>query len=965
MNNLRLDVVRADDLLALSFEFINLDFDSDETPVLPRLVRVSPGEDAFVVVHFPPQHIAERSFTKAADGTLRPVLQSGSRFPSVIAGESRLGFRLRPDVESLSISLDELLNWDNFDPVFTLEEAESEGIVHEITKPLDHETAIELPLRIMLSPDRSGRWLHPTQPAPSGGKVELWHTRLAGRPGEISPPQLWAIYSQDFDSPPIAGGLNTLPGTKNRQEIVQISSDFRLLDDSSFHNLTEDDLRQLADLRAQRSTRLSGEQLILSSLGGWMRVQSKFFFPPLDGLIGKMIGHEFDSPELFSLQDWSQIVVMGRDQYVRIIQRGYLFPFGHRVNQISVAERQFAPARDGEGKAAYVIRRSYLAIQEPERTYNTRDMPFRSIKIANLLTQDLDPQSTSANFIPTIHGAPFAFQITATDSQGATTDIGVPMVFVPATIPDLADAVEQYQRISRVDFCGQAVAFAPGPSPNTVLKTNSIDFDHADASGTPPFRPRMQEAAVHLPAAEQFLGNANGTTIAFHPGYAALPPVQEALGVDFLGDGVFATIPAGLPLKFPAASTGGVAAPNVTLDGLSSTLGAVPNVQAIASDDFDLASLEFLDGKLLGVINLKDAIAIPSAASELPRITTEATSQALQASFQWKPRLKDPLPHPLVRIASGDPELELDGSITRQLGANAGQEALSDVKGTLTNFAVSFEELVRVEFASLRLHLATHQKPEFDPDITTFEFEGDLAFINQLAKLLPTKRPRLLAAERLASGVGPSLAITPEGATASFALAIPNVGLGALSLLNLALCSQFSLFFTKAAELRFALSSREHPFLVSYSLLGGGGFFALTVSTDSEGVGLEAALEFGAVAAIDLFVASGSVQAMVGIYFSKKGEAALLEGYIRLFGSLEILHIVTISVEFYLGLSYDGRNATGTASLTVMVRVLMFSKSVTLTVTRSISTTDSILGLRAFAPAVTQDQWTEYCKAFA
>jgi len=41
MLNLRLDVVRADDLLVLSFEFVNLDFDVDETPVLPRLVRFS------------------------------------------------------------------------------------------------------------------------------------------------------------------------------------------------------------------------------------------------------------------------------------------------------------------------------------------------------------------------------------------------------------------------------------------------------------------------------------------------------------------------------------------------------------------------------------------------------------------------------------------------------------------------------------------------------------------------------------------------------------------------------------------------------------------------------------------------------------------------------------------------------------------------------------------------------------
>src|SRR5262249_31746100 len=168
----------------------------------------------------------------------------------------------------------------------------------------------------------------------------------------------------------------------------------------------------------------------------------------------------------------------------------------------------------------------------------------------------------------------------------------------------------------------------------------------------------------------------------------------------------------------------------------------------------------------------------------------EATPQALKASFQWKPKLKDPLPEPLVRVASASPELELNGSISRRLAA--GQEALSDVKGTLTNFAVSFEKLVRVEFASLQFHIATDKKPEFIPVIRTFEFEGDLSFINQLSAILPK--------DRFGSGSGPSLVITPEGATVAVGLAVPDVGLGALTLQNLALSSQLSLFFAKAAE---------------------------------------------------------------------------------------------------------------------------------------------------------------------
>src|SRR5262245_39128450 len=106
MLNLRLDVVRADDLLVLSFEFVNLDFDVDETPVLPRLVRFSRDEDAFVIVHFPPQssdfqllddsnfrHMTEDDFGRLADLRFqrheRLVGEHDSSKQTAIAAEQR------------------------------------------------------------------------------------------------------------------------------------------------------------------------------------------------------------------------------------------------------------------------------------------------------------------------------------------------------------------------------------------------------------------------------------------------------------------------------------------------------------------------------------------------------------------------------------------------------------------------------------------------------------------------------------------------------------------------------------------------------------------------------------------------------------------------------------------------------------------------------------------------------------
>ena len=66
--------------------------------------------------------------------------------------------------------------------------------------------------------------------------------------------------------------------------------------------------------------------------------------------------------------------------------------------------------------------------------------------------------------------------------------------------------------------------------------------------------------------------------------------------------------------------------------------------------------------------------------------------------------------------------------------------------------------------------------------------------------------------------------------------------------------------------MRFNFSEREHPFSLTVSLLGGGGFFAIGIG--SAGVKeIEAALEFGAAVAIDLGVASGGVEIKAGVYF--------------------------------------------------------------------------------------------------
>jgi hypothetical protein len=193
-----------------------------------------------------------------------------------------------------------------------------------------------------------------------------------------------------------------------------------------------------------------------------------------------------------------------------------------------------------------------------------------------------------------------------------------------------------------------------------------------------------------------------------------------------------------------------------------------------------------------------------------------------------------------------------------------------------------------------------------------------------------------------------------------------------LALSNASLGAAFSLpFDSRPASVRFNFSERQQPFSLTVSLLGGGGFFAIAVS--SEGVNeIEAALEFGAAVAIDLGVASGGVEVKAGIYFhwlqpSTGTGSVELAGYVRIHGELSVLAIISVSLTFNLQLGYlkaNGKSvAYGEATLEVEIEILMFSVGVSVTCRREFAGGNSD---PKFIDLIPDSQvWQEYCEAFA
>jgi len=205
--------------------------------------------------------------------------------------------------------------------------------------------------------------------------------------------------------------------------------------------------------------------------------------------------------------------------------------------------------------------------------------------------------------------------------------------------------------------------------------------------------------------------------------------------------------------------------------------------------------------------------------------------------------------------------------------------------------------------------------------------------------------------------------VTSEHVLAGFTLPIPTVAIGVFSLQNINLGAALTVpFIGQPVSMRFNFCERQDPFMLTVSLFAGGGYFALEV--DPNGVRtVEGSIEFGGSFALNLGVASGGVYVMAGVAYKRTGGKTMLAGYLRCGGSLEVLGLITVSLEFVMTLEYTTppSRLRGIATLTVEIEILFFSISVDLTVEREFGGGGDPL----FKDLMAQSDWSNYCDAFA
>ena len=517
--------------------------------------------------------------------------------------------------------------------------------------PLFSETAIEVPSRLQLSPSIVGGWAHATSPSEERGDgtgpVELWHSRLGVRNvaqdgtvsvDETSPSQriVRAIWTRDVDAwgtepPPPSGDVpfRMSTGPRDRYDIVGLSTGAGM---PVWSDPNPVDVNRMA----------------LSSLGAFIDVRGAWPTTPSS-----------------NFAEWQHRTTLGRDQYVKTVYYGYLFPFGHRAVFVTETRRKVDPMLPDSADTAILWQRKFILLRERTRGYGDRSMPFNSITLAPLSTPDLnDPGQSPAFFWPLVGGSPFQWTISAVDQDGTTHVFTAPLLWVAAsqeppglaavlTAYGLAKDAQGFKDISpddprvKMGLSGKHIAVAPSaPSGEASYETQTLRF--AGDPGMDTATPSLLYADVFIPAVTAITGQRNtlrlgyaqpylasGFDAAANPGEVVLQTARDATAgaLSFAGS---------------TDRSGGFLDPSQMIDGVSRRLGPVADVASTALGSVNPTDLFGSVGKLFGLFSLADVL--PASLKQMPAYAARTLNIAVALDGEFG-RLPDLLPDAPAQVA--------------------------------------------------------------------------------------------------------------------------------------------------------------------------------------------------------------------------------------------------------------------------------------------------------------------------
>jgi hypothetical protein len=710
-----------------------------------------PKTVARVTVIFPPQHVAERAFyeqlksqpqtktepgsvetsrSKVGNNTSVPVpgitpvtipaaslepdamnSTGESRYMGVesrVANESQLVFDLLPG-QHIPLTFEGLLNWQEWTPTianvartskgqFTLKDCTD---AFKIDDPTDmtspsYATAIEIPYRLILSPSELGAWAHASEPEVHGDFTELWHTRLAVRgSGDQTPNEqdaanriVNAIWSPDFT--PTGSPMQSHDGVtselripfrtsldgRDRNEIVHLTSDFNI----PWNRDASDSPYKPAPVQVDKLM-LSPMGGSLSSLGAWNPPRMRDDPDP-----SKLTPNDF-----LTVEQWKQQIEWSRDQYGRVVYKGYLLPFGHRASLVKVTERVFRDVDvNGNPVHASVLRQYfYLVMQHPRRdypflgqVYGGLKLPFKRIDLVTASTPAIDDPGDQTLFWPCVGGAVFLLEFDLYDWENNIARAKAAVLFVDCgraqTTAGAQGALDQYASAHGQDpsvltsqFNGQKIAFGkPNKPGDTTYNVQSMtwaassllaDPNKLYRADLPYFGPEMASAVIAPSTVSRISGTdptgpASQTGVGYYLNYLnfGFDPQKNR------GEVILQVANKPLPLAFGGANknvdkSGGLLSPDSLVVGYSRSTGPVggkgsdvtrsthttsSSLDVHASGNFDPANFfgGLTSAKILGAVKLSDVIGcfaqgVGSGIDKIPQMLETALGSVDQVAY--------------------------------------------------------------------------------------------------------------------------------------------------------------------------------------------------------------------------------------------------------------------------------------------------------------------------------------------
>lgn len=627
------------------------------------------------------------------------------------------------------------------------------------------------------------------------------------------------------------------------------------------------------------------------------------------------LGGSLSASAKWSSLSWIHDLRQGRDQRVHVTASGRLWPFGHRALFVEHTSREFLPfSGSSAGRTIAALRTvRTLVILQPIRTgLRGRFFPFDEVEVGSEKVTNLAPVSDVTVFIPKdLANKPIQIPMRC---RTGTTDVGfsMPVIFVgdSRTSPP-APFLNEWQPLASVEVPGVEIDLIGGGRPGDIQQVHSLSFE-GQANGSE-FRPALNQFAVVLPALRELLPNADHhTPRALRYAMDSAGPIPE-VPLRFLN-------PVGVDFTRNTDRSGGLVAPKFTADGVARELGPVaaalvnpPNLESAIRSALG-------DARLFG-FSLPDLIETATANPKPgpPKIIRHPGSGI---EFLWeKIQLKSHGPFQAVPNAA-PPRLDLRID-TRVAGAEPPKPTCA-----ISNFQIAVppsKPILKLAFERVAIFQQPGRPMRMESTMPKVTFEQPLTLLQEL---------QVQVAALLGSDLLPKVTVSSTEVVMQYLLPLPKVAAGMFVLRDVSAMTRVTVpFGGDPVAVAVGFSAREKPFGLSVYGIGGGGYAAVDVAGDRPSK-VELSMEFGGMLDFDFVIVKAEVHALGGVRLVLDPAGGhTLEAYIRVGGTVELLGLISVSVELRVELGFAAEPTPrlfGRASLVIELDLTLYSDSVTL-----------------------------------